>query len=77
MFSKHKTEASPIAKTMGSAVKVVAAGIGGEAAVGAVSAMGRLFKLFGIGRVKLKPQKESSPEVAHQRGAKIDDLRDE
>ena len=75
MFSKDKTETSPIAKTMGSAAKVVAAGIGGEAAVGAVSAMGRVFKLFGIGRVK--PPKQSSPEATLVRGAKIDDLRDE
>jgi len=75
MFSKHKTETSPIAKTIGSAAKVVAAGIGGEAAVFAVSAIGRVFKIFGIGRVK--SLKQSAPEAAHQRGAKIDYLRDE
>ncbi|SCC94925.1 hypothetical protein THIX_60983 [Thiomonas sp. X19] len=74
MFSKHKTETSPVAKTMGSAAKVVAAGIGGEAAVLAVSAMGRLLKIFGTGRVK--SQKESAPQATHQRGAKIEDLRD-
>ena len=56
MFSKHKTETSPAAKTMGSAVKVVAAGIGGDAAVFAVRAMGRLLKIFGIGRVKVQEQ---------------------
>lgn len=75
MFQKDKTETSPVAKTMGSAARVIAAGIGGEAAVGAVSAMGRLFKLLGVGRVK--PPKQSSPEAALVRGAKIDDLRDE
>lgn len=75
MFSKDKTETSPIAKTVGSAAKVVAAGIGGEAAVGAVSALGRVFRLFGIGRVKIK--EANAPQAEHKRGAKIDDLRDE
>ncbi|MHB1700920.1 MAG: hypothetical protein ACYCSN_12475 [Acidobacteriaceae bacterium] len=75
MFSKHKTETSPVVKTMGSAAKIVAAGIGGEAAVLAVSAMGKLLKIFEIGRMK-SPNK-SAPQTEHQRGSKINDLRDE
>ena len=74
MLSKHKTETSPVAKAMGGGIKVAAAALGGESAVHAVSVMGRLLKIFGIGRVKV--QEQSAPETAHQRGAKIDDLRD-
>lgn len=75
MLSKDKTETSPIVKAVGSTAKIVAAGIGGESAVFAVSAMGRLFKLFGAGRVRIK--EANAAQAEHMRGAKIEDLRDE
>lgn len=74
MFSKHKTETSPIAKTLGRAARVFAAAIGDASAVHAVSALGRVLGLFGIWRVRVK--EENAPQAEHQRGAKIDDLRE-